>query len=118
MYEFSPYVEENFEFLKALANTRSENRKHQLLANATADQVLAIVEICANILNSNFILNNRQRRRLARYADFYRSLSRVRTERTAKRRILNQEGGALALGALLVPVLSVLAEHLLQKVLG
>ena len=105
MYTFSPFVKDNYQFLATLAKSKSVVKKRRLLENASADQLLSIVEICANILKSNFTLNTRQRRRLAKYADFYRSLSRVRTESGAKRRILNQEGGQAALGALLIPTL-------------
>ena len=117
MYEFSPYVKDSYPFFQKLAKTRTEGGKRTLLEHATADQILALVEICANILHSNFLLNRRQKERLARYADFYRTLSRARSVRSARQRIRNQEGGGLALGAILIPVLSVLAQHLLEKVL-
>jgi len=114
-YKFSPYIHSNAEFLKQLAKTRSEKRKHSLLVHASPDQILAIVEICANILKNNFVLNNQQRRKLARYADYYRSIARSRTERTARHRI--QEGGQLAVATLLAPVLSTLAQKLLDEVI-
>ena len=112
---FSPYVEQNVDFLRALSKTRSEQKKKALLLNATADQILSIVEICYNILKSNFILNNKQKAHLAKHADFYRSIARSRTEKTARRRI--QHGGQLALAALVAPVLSALAQTLLDKAL-
>lgn len=115
MYEFSPYIKENTAFLKKLASTRSEEKKNKLIENATVEQILAIVEICANILRFNFTLNNNQRKRLAKYADYYRSIARSKTEKTARKRI--QQGSGIALGAVLIPVLSVLAQHLLEKVI-
>jgi hypothetical protein len=54
MYSYSPYVRENFEFLQKLAKTKSDKKKNALLLTATAEQILAIVEICANILKFNF----------------------------------------------------------------
>lgn len=114
MYEFSPYIRENSEFLKKIASTKSDRKKDELLKTASADQILALVEICANILKFNFKLNKRQRKRLAKYADYYRSIARSRTEKTARKRL--QEGSGIALGAILVPVLSVLAQHLLEKI--
>ena len=115
MYEFSPCIRENTAYLQKLASTKSEERKRQLIENATADQILAIVEICANILKFNFTLTKGQKRKLAKYADYYRSISRARTQETAKRRI--QQGSGIVLGAILAPVLSVLAQQLLEKVI-
>ena len=114
-YQFSPYIKDNANFLTKLAKTRSEKRKRSLLLEATPDQILAIVEICANVLKNNFVLTARQRRKLAQYADLYRSISRSRTETTARNRI--QEGGQLAIASILAPVLSVLAQNLLDKVM-
>ena len=114
MYEFSPYIRENTAFFKKLASTKSDKRKNDLLNDATAEQILGLVEICANILKFNFILNTRQKRRLAQYADFYRSIARSRSEKTARKKL--QKGSGIALGAILIPVLSVLAQHLLEKI--
>jgi hypothetical protein len=114
-YKFSPYIIENVDYLNKLAKTKSEKRRHTLLLKATPEQILSIVEICANILKHNFSLTNRQRKRLSKYAENYRSIARSRTERTARNRI--QEGGQLAIGALLAPVLSVIAQALLDKAL-
>jgi hypothetical protein len=112
-YQFSPHIVSNVKFLNKLAKTRSINKKDALILEATPEQILSIVEICANILNSNFILTELQKRRLAKYADYYRNISRARTDKTARRRIshgLNQQGGQLAISAILAPVLSVLAQ--------
>ena len=113
MYEFSSRIRENTAFLKRLASTKSDTKKNELIEKATADQILAIVEICANILSSNFKLNKRQRRRLAQYANFYRDIAGSRSEKTARKKL--QQGSGIALGAILVPVLSVLAQHLFEK---
>jgi hypothetical protein len=115
-YEFSPYIRENVEFLTKLTKTKSERKKRALLLTASSDQILAIVEICANILKTNFVLTTRQRRRLSKYADYYRSIARTKSERTARHRI-QQVGQGAAIGALLIPVLSAIAGHLLEKVL-
>ena len=114
-YQFSPYIKENVNFLTKLAKIRSEKCKRTLLLEATPEQILSIVEICANVLKNNFILTTRQRRKLAQYADLYRSISRSRTETTARNRI--QEGGQLAIAAILAPVLSALAQNLLDKLI-
>ena len=115
MYEFSPYIKDNFEFLQKLANTKSDKKKQYLLLRAPADQILAIVEIIVNILKSNFNLTKIQKRKLGKYAEYYRAIARTRTEKSARKRI--QEGKGLALGALLIPVLSVIAQQLMEKAL-
>jgi len=112
-YNYSPYVKENFEFLQRLANTSSDKKKNALILTANADQILAIVEICANILKHNFTLSKKQRRKLAQFADFYRAIARTRTENSARKRL--QQGGSAALAAILVPVLGALAEHIIHK---
>ena len=115
LYKFSPYIRSNYQFLNKLAKTRSDRKKHSLILEATPEQILSIVEICANILKSNFVLNTSQKNRLARYADYYRAIARSRTERSARNRI--QQGGQLAIASLLAPVLSVVAQTLLDKLI-
>ena len=114
-YHFSKYITDNAQFLNRLAKTKSDKIRHALLLKATPDQILSIVEICYNILKANFVLTTRQRKRLASFADLYRGIARSKTERTARHRI--QEGGQLAIAALLAPVLSEIAGSLLNKVL-
>jgi hypothetical protein len=114
-YNFPPYISENLHFLNKLAKSKSDKRRHTLLLRATPDQILSIVEISYNILKSNFVLTNRQKQRLAQFAEYYRHLARSKTEKTARHRI--QEGGQLAITALLAPVLSELAQTLLDKAL-
>jgi hypothetical protein len=114
MYQFSPYIKDSLPFLQQLTKTKSDKKKNALIIKATADQILAIVEICANILRYNFILTPRQKRRLIKFADYYRTIARSRSEKTARNRI--QQGSGIALGAILLPIVGALAEHLIQKV--
>lgn len=114
MYQFSPYIRDNEAFLRKLASTKSDKRKNQLIKSASGDQILAILEIIHNILKTNLVLTHSQRRKLAKYADYYRSIARSRTEKSARKRI--QEGSGIALGAILIPALSILAQHLFEKI--
>ena len=113
MYEFSPYIVRNKDFLQELTSTRSEKEKNQLIREATAEQILAIIEICINILNFNYTLTKTQRRKLAKYADFYRSLARIKSEKGARKKL--QEGRGIILGTLLTPIIETLAEQLISK---
>lgn|SRR4051794_11068491 len=112
---YSPYITENIYFLKKLASTKSDKKKNVLLLNSSVDQILAVIEIIANVLKFNFPLNLRQRRKLSKFADFYRSLARVKTERTARKRL--QEGGAIPIAAILVPILAAIGHEVLERVL-
>lgn len=120
-YKFPLHIVDNSNFLKRLAKTKSHKVRHALILQATPDQILSIVEICANILGSNFVLSASQKKKLAKYANYYRNIARSRSPNTARRRIstgLYQEGGQLAIAALLAPVLSTLAQTLLDKALN
>lgn len=116
MYDFSPYIKQNAEFLQKLASTKSDKKKNAIILNASTDQILSIVEICANILKFNFTLTKKQKRKLAKYADFYRSIARSKTEKGARNKI--QEGSGIALGAILIPILAELATHLVQRIVN
>ncbi|KAL3072353.1 hypothetical protein niasHT_036649 [Heterodera trifolii] len=92
----------------------NERLTSKIFPGENPEQILGLVEICANILKFNFRLNRRQRRRLAVYADYYRAIARSRSEPTARQRL--QQGSGIALGAILAPIISVLAEQLIQKI--
>ena len=116
MYNFSDYVRNNCEFLQRLAKTRSDRKKQKYISIADRDKLLAIVEICTNILKANFPLKHIQRKKLSQNADYYRKISRARTEKSARHRI--QTGGsAIALAAVLAPVLGSVAQYILDKTL-
>lgn len=106
-------VVRNISFLRRLAKTKSDKIRRQLLENATADQLLAIVEICTNILKFRVQLRAQQRRKLALHAPIVRQLSRARSEKTA-RRIL-QTGSGNMLGPLILPVLSAAVASLISS---
>lgn len=113
-YNFSPYIRENYTFLQRLAKTQSDRKKNALLLTATADQILAILEIIVNVLKFNFTLTRQQKRKLAKFADYYRLIARSRSEKAARKRL--QQGGSPALAAILIPVLGALAEHIISRV--
>jgi hypothetical protein len=105
---------DNYDFLNRLAKTKSEKKKSALLEKASCDELLAITEICVNILKSKFCLTPSQKRRLVPFANFVRKLSRVRSERSARRVV--QSGGGPALAAILFPILREAAQLLISKI--
>ncbi|KAL3075559.1 hypothetical protein niasHT_036579 [Heterodera trifolii] len=82
--KISQLIHDNSKWLCALARTRSAKKCCKLIRKASADQLLALVEICLNIVASRFRLNKRQKKRLMPYAGFVRCLSRARSERGAR----------------------------------
>lgn len=106
-------VVRNLEFLKRIIKTRKKKKILRLIDSATADQLLAIVEVATNILNSNFCIDARQRRRLQPYAPYLRRLSRVKTEVGARKMIQKGEGAMFA--ALLAPVITEVARYFIDR---
>lgn len=128
----------NFEFLYRLASTRSPKMRWNMVQRATRDELLAIMDICANILHKEFQLSPREDRRLKRYWEFMKKLSRTRSPNNAMKIIQQGEGiavektlhgndrvrvvqrGGAFLPALLVPILVELAAsgagYLLSKI--
>ena len=94
---------QNINFLKILARTRSIRRQKKLLRLASTNELLSIVEVALNIIKGRFNLTTRQKNRLVPFADFVRSLSRVKSEKGA-RKIL-QRGSEIPIAALITPVI-------------
>lgn len=104
--EFSPLIHSNSTFIQQLARCQSETKRRRLLKTATTKQLLALAEICLNIVASRFQLTTRQKKRLIPYADFVRRMGRMRSERGARKFALQRGGGAGGLfAALLTPIL-------------
>lgn len=101
------------DWLRQLARTRSAAKRLELLNAANTDQMLTLVEIAANIIASHFRLAPRQHNRLQPYAAHVRRLGRTRTERGARRTVI-QKGGNAFLPLLLGPVIAEVARHLLN----
>src|SRR5688572_10081878 len=83
-------IYENCNFLKILAKTRSIEKRSDILIQVNPSQLLALVEICLNILQNKFKLTVRQKRRMHPYRNFIRRLSRVRTEKGAKKLVFEE----------------------------
>jgi superfamily I DNA/RNA helicase len=111
------YIVENNHFFGLLARTKSERKLKKLLKNASPQQLLALAELCLNILTSRFQLTTRQKKRLHPYANYVRQMSRLKTEKGARRFIV-QKGTGAGTGfftALLTPLLIELVNRLTIK---
>uniref|UniRef100_A0A914H8N6 Integrase catalytic domain-containing protein n=1 Tax=Globodera rostochiensis TaxID=31243 RepID=A0A914H8N6_GLORO len=105
-------VLENYEYLKTLGKTSSQKKIRHLLSSAGCEELLTLVEICLNILNGSFCLNNKQKQKIAPFANFIRKLARARSEKSARKLVL-QSGGSL-FAPLLAPILIEAARYLLS----
>lgn len=106
-------IKRNSTFLRRLATTKSEKIRKRLLDNASTEQILALVEICMNILKFRFKLKNLQRRKLAVHAHAVRKLGRARCEKSARRVLQTGSGNMFA--PLILPVLSTLVGSLISS---
>jgi hypothetical protein len=115
-FEISPFIYHNKDFLKKLSQTRSSIKCKYILKKATTTQLLALVEICLNILISRLNLTARQKRRLFPHAQFLRQLSRARSERGARKLSIQTGSGVPGLfAAILTPILIELARGAFSK---
>jgi hypothetical protein len=108
-----PLIYENCQFLKLLIRTKSVNKRAKILKNMTNQQLLALSEICLNILTNKFQLTTRQKQRMQPYADFIRQQGRIRSESGARRLILKR-GGKLSsdlFPAILTPIIKHICKY-------
>ena len=108
-----PRVIDNLMYIKKLARTKSDKKRLDLLRNANTEELLSIVEIALNILSSNFLLSNIQKKKLLPHSNYIRKLAKVRSEKGARKVI--QYGGGAFLPALLIPVIAEAVRFLLTK---
>ena len=113
MQTVGPRVLGNLQFLKRLARSTSEKKRWRILRDANCDELLSLVEVCTNVLNSNFCLTPNQKEKIKPFAELVRQISRVRTERGARRIV--QKGNGFFFGSLLIPVLAEAARYLLTR---
>lgn len=130
-----PRTRRNFSFLYMVYSTPSPKQRWNLIQNASRDELLAIIDVSSNLSRSSFRLTAKQKRRLERYRQEIRRLSRARSEEGARAAIQYGEGlhiNPLAtrkrdrlkviqrggfLQALLVPVLTELAAEVIDRLI-
>jgi hypothetical protein len=105
------HIQNNSLFIRQLANCKSDQKRHRLLKNATTSQLLSLAEICLNVVAARFSLTPRQKRRLMPHADFIRQMARARTEKGARKLIVQKGSGSAGMfAALLTPILMEIAR--------
>ncbi|KAL3110283.1 hypothetical protein niasHT_012701 [Heterodera trifolii] len=96
-------VVHNYDYLKKLGKTTSEKKRRHLLNSAGCEELLALVEICLNVLNGNFCLSSKQKQRLAPFAKDIRQLARVRSEQGARKLLPDTCSAIMANKLILLP---------------
>ena len=108
-----PRVVSNLKFIKRLSRSTSEKKRWRILNNASCDELLSLVDVCTNILSSNFCLTTKQKDKLKPFAELVRKISRARSERGARQIV--QKGNGVFFASLLVPVIAEATRFLLTK---
>ncbi|KAL3093850.1 hypothetical protein niasHS_004220 [Heterodera schachtii] len=118
----SEHVRRNIDFFKQLKAARgSPPRCQALVAGASSEQLLCLVESALNILRARVPIQRRHLDRLRQRASDVRTLSRVRSIRSARRLLLNAHAPSTAQTGRGIPPLvgllaSVLVPVLVQRV--
>lgn len=111
----SSRIFENLKFLKRICRCQSEKSRWKLLRKASFEELLAIVEVCANLRRPNaFYLTKRQKERVSPFASNLRALSRVRSPASA-RRFTIQKGSGPFFAAILAPIIAEAGRYLVSR---
>ena len=100
-------------FIEQLAQTRSRKQREALIRNADRSCIAALVEIVFNFLRSEIPLSPQQKARLRPHSSKVRQFSRIRSEKRA-RKFLVQRGGFAP--AIIAPILTAIASGLLSHI--
>ena len=106
-------VRRNRLFLHHLAATKSDKLRKKMIAQATDDEIGAVLEICVNIMRQHFKLRDAQKRRLAKHKEFLRKLHKLRARSSVRRTL--QTGSGAVFAPLIRPVLTALMGSLIAS---
>lgn len=110
----SQCVIKNLPVLRALATAPPKLRR-MILEKSNLQLTKAIVECIENVLKGNIALEESCFKKLQKHKNILRKVSKAPNKLSQKKKVIVQKGGAF-LPALLLPVVTVLAEKLLQKI--
>lgn len=99
--------------LKSLINLTPRKRR-DLLEKANLQFIKSIVECIENVMSGNIQLKRECKQKLKKYQAILRKIFNSENKLKKKKEIIVQNGGAF-LPALLVPVISILADRLLRR---
>lgn len=102
----------NLPVLKTLVSAPPKLRR-MILENGNLQLIKAIVECIENVLKGNIPIEEGSFRKLKKHRAALRAVSKSPNKLSHKKKVIIQKGGAF-LPALLLPVITVLAERLLR----
>lgn len=108
----SQCVIKNLPVLKVLATTSPKLRR-KILESGNLQLIKAIVECVENVLKGNITLDEKCFKKLQKHKTTLRKVSNAPNKLSKKKQVIIQKGGSF-LPALLLPVITVLAEKLLR----
>jgi mannitol/fructose-specific phosphotransferase system IIA component (Ntr-type) len=98
------------DFLSLLSKSKNnKKRRNQLLSIASPSELLAIAEICHNLLRGNLALKKPQQKKLEKYKKVLRKLSQKSIGKDNRKRLLQRQQGGF-FGALLPVAISALSS--------
>lgn len=108
---------QNFDFIRKLARCKSKQSARQLFEEASADQILCLVEICFNLVRDRYLLSKVSRNKLRRHAVQINALARKRSDRAARKWcMVNTPQRGRGIPAIIAGVLaSVISQALLSR---
>lgn len=107
----------NLNFLKRLCRSKSDSLRWKIIKKATTEELLTLVEICTNILRpERFCLSKKCIEKLQNFAPVVRALARKRSEKSARRFVVQQHGNGPLFIALLSPIIAEAARLIVDKV--
>lgn len=109
----SQCVIKNLPLLKILVSSPPKLRR-KILETGSLQLIKAIVECIENVLKGNIAIEESELKKLKKHKSTLRAVSKAPNKLSQKKKVIIQKGGAF-LPALLIPVITVLAEKLLQK---
>lgn len=108
----SQCVIENLPVLRTLASAPPKLRR-MILENGNLQLIKAIVECIENVLNGNIPMKPSTFKKLKKHKGALTAVSKTPNKLAQKKKVIIQKGGGF-LPALLVPIITVLAEKLLR----
>jgi hypothetical protein len=94
-----PRANRNLDFLIQLSLDRSPKRRWSMINTASEDELMAVLDVCANVIRKRFDIDKKYRDRVKRHMENMKKLSRVRSTRGAVRAIQMGEGITINMNA-------------------
>lgn len=90
-----PRTRDNFLFLYKLLETKSAKQRYNIIQNCSREELLALLDICSNVMRSGFKLKAQDRRKIAKHKEVLDRLVKTRSEKSARKWIQTGEGVVL-----------------------